>query len=83
MATKLTVPEGLDMSEPTAAAAGCQPDSSYCCRCDLLVGLDRLHVTGAEGAVEAGGLTVRVESPPAAMGCYSCGVLAKRGLAAL
>ncbi len=80
MATKLTVSEGLDVSEPTAAAVCCHPDLSYCSRCDLLVGLDGLRVTGVECdvecGVEAGGLTVWVESPAAPMGCPRCGVIA-------
>jgi transposase len=76
VATKLTVPEGLDVSEPTAAAACRHHDWSYCSRCDLLVGLDGLHVTGVERDVGVGVLTVRVESPPAPMGCPECGVIA-------
>ena len=65
------------MSEPTACvAARCHHDSSYCTRCDLLVGLDGLHVTGVERGDVEGLLIVRVESPPALMGCHSCGVIA-------
>jgi len=65
------------VSEPTACgAARSDPDSPYCSRCDLLVGLDGLHVTGVERDEGAGLLTVRVESPPALMGCVSCGVVA-------
>jgi transposase len=54
----------------------CHPASPYCDRCDLLVGLDGLHVLGVEHDVGAGLLTVRVESPPGLMGCRSCGVVA-------
>ena len=65
------------MSEPTACvAARCHHDSSYCTRCDLLVGLDGLHVTGVERDDIEGLLIVRVESPPALMGCHACGVIA-------
>ncbi len=49
--------------------------STYCDRCDLLVGLAGLHVVevarGGDGA-----LTVVVESEPGAMGSHRCGVVA-------
>lgn len=48
----------------------------YCSRCDLLVGLGDLHVTGVEFDHDVGLLTVGVESPRAPMGCPSCGVIA-------
>ncbi len=65
------------MSEPTACtAARCHHDSVYCSRCDLLVGLDGLHVLGVERHDDAGVLGVVVESPPVPMGCRSCGVVA-------
>lgn len=64
------------MSEPTACGvARCHHDSPYCSRCDLLVGLDGLHVTGVDRDVDVGMLTVRAESPPAVMGCRACGVV--------
>jgi hypothetical protein len=46
----------------------------YCANCDLLVGLDGLHVL----EVDAGSalLTVTVESPAGLMGCHACGVVA-------
>ena len=47
----------------------------YCDRCDLLVGLDGLHVTGVERD-EVGQLVVEVESEPTLMGCPACGVVA-------
>lgn len=61
------------MSDPTVCCAR-SPADEYCDRCDLLVGLDGVRVV----AVVAGPrrLTVTVESPPAAMGCPSCGVVA-------
>jgi transposase len=60
------------MPEPTSC---CLNPGGYCARCDLLVGLAGLHVTGVERD-EHGALTVTVESPPGPMGCPSCGVLA-------
>jgi transposase len=63
------------MSEPTAcAAARCHPSRGYCDSCDLLVGLEGLHVTSVER--DDAGLVVSVESAPAPMGCPTCGVLA-------
>ena len=65
------------MSEPTARiAARRHHPTSYCSRCDLLVGLDGLHVTVVEFDREVGLLTIRVESARAPMGCTSCGVVA-------
>src|SRR5690606_29843518 len=65
------------LSEPTArTAARCHPHSGYCSRCDLLVGLDGLHVTAVEFDEDVGLLIVRVESPRTLMGCPSCGVIA-------
>lgn len=47
----------------------------YCQRCDLLVGLPGLHVTGVDRDDRR--LRVQVESsPPAVMGCPTCGVVA-------
>ncbi|HEX5408133.1 MAG TPA: ISL3 family transposase [Pseudonocardiaceae bacterium] len=48
----------------------------YCSGCDLLVGLDGLHVIAVERDDDGAALTVRVESPPGPMGCRSCGVIA-------
>ncbi len=65
------------MSEPTACGdARSHHDSPYCSRCDLLVGLDGLHVTAVEFDSDVGLLTVRVESPARVMGCRECGVVA-------
>ena len=65
------------MPEPTAhAAARCCHDTRYCSRCDLLVGLDGLHVTGVDFDDDVGLLVVRVESSPGLMGCRACGVVA-------
>ena len=60
------------MSDPTS----CCPDGAqFCARCDLLVGLDGLHVIGVERHGN-GALTVMVESEPGLMGCPVCGVVA-------
>ena len=60
------------MSEPTSC---CRAFGDYCERCDVLVGLDGLHVIGVER--DAGGaLVITVESARTVMGCPSCGVLA-------
>ncbi len=63
------------MSEPTGYAAPCHHGDSYCINCDLLVGLDRLHVVCVERD-EGGGLRVTVESARQVMGCPRCGVVA-------
>jgi len=53
----------------------CRGAGGYCQRCDLLVGLPGLHVTGV--CRGDAGLRVEVESrPPAVMGCPRCGVVA-------
>jgi len=63
------------MTEPTSccAARGSSP-TVYCGNCDLLVGLDGLHVL--EVLVAEEGLRVKVESPSGLMGCPTCGVVA-------
>jgi hypothetical protein len=64
------------LSEPTArAVARCHHDTGYCTNCDLLVGLDGLHVIAVQRDAE-GRLRVVVESAPAVMGCRTCGVVA-------
>ncbi len=57
------------MTEPTlcCAARPCSFPSAYCGNCDLLVGLDGLHVVGVVLTDVA--LRIRVESPPGLMGC--------------
>ncbi len=65
------------MSEGTACSRA-RSASCYCSRCDLLVGLDGLHVisvrevSGQRGPV----LRVEVESPARVEGCRTCGVVA-------
>ena len=56
------------MSEPTACdAARCSSSHAYCDNCDLLVGLEGLHVLRVDRDAD-GALTVTVESAPALMG---------------
>jgi len=63
------------MNEPTACcAARCPFPTAYCGNCDLLVGLDGLHVIEVERGPDR--LTVTVESEPSVTGCRSCGVVA-------
>ena len=61
------------MPEPTSC---CRARSGYCDRCDLLVGLDGLHVLDVLRD-DGGGLVVDVESAPGPVGCPACGVLAR------
>lgn len=65
------------MSEGTACSRACSA-SCYCARCDLLVGLDGLHVTSVEEVATKRGvrLRVEVESPARVEGCVTCGVVA-------
>lgn len=56
--------------------ARCLRDWPYCRRCELLVGLDGLHVVAVERDRAGGGLSVAVESPPGPQGCPSSGVVA-------
>lgn len=55
--------------------------SCYCSRCDLLVGLDGLHVVAVREAVGRRGsfLQVEVESPLRVEGCRVCGVVMHTG----
>ncbi len=65
------------MSEGTACAS-MRTEGCYCARCDLLVGLDGLHVIEVADVTTKGGvrLRVEVESPARVEGCRSCGVVA-------
>ena len=60
------------MSEPTSC---CRVRGGYCERCDVLVGLEGLHVIGVDRD-DGGWLVVEVESEPTPMGCPACGVVA-------
>ncbi len=63
------------MSEPTLC---CRAPGGHCDRCDLLVGLEGLHVIAVERDDGSGraGLAVTVASAPGPMGCPRCGVVA-------
>jgi transposase len=63
------------LCEPTTGGCARRDAADYCDRCDVLVGLDGLHVTGVERTDT--GLTVTVESPPRPGGCPACGVIAQ------
>ncbi|WP_156875800.1 hypothetical protein [Ornithinimicrobium pekingense] len=60
------------MSEPTSCCRALCTGGAYCHNCDLLVGLDGLHVTAVDRAPDL--LTVTVESAPA----LTWGLSAKR-----
>ena len=70
------------MSEPTGCAGGCLrtdtvhdvSSTTYCGRCDVLVGLPGLHVIDV--AERDRRLVVTVESARAEQGCRVCGVIA-------
>lgn len=62
------------MCEPTTGACARRAGGSgYCARCDVLVGLEGLHVIAVS---DSGGLRVTVESPARVAGCPACGVVA-------
>ena len=61
------------MDDPTAC---CSAGGGYCDRCDLILGVDGLHVTGVERD-DRGRLVVTVESEPTVMGCPACGVVVR------
>jgi len=59
------------MGHPTSC---CRAVGSYCSRCDVLLGLDGVHVVDVVRSEE--GLRVTVETPPRLEGCRRCGVVA-------
>lgn len=63
------------MSEPTTCCPVCPAGGAYCDNCDLLVGLDGLHVVAVDRD-DGERLTITVESAPVVMGCPACGVVA-------
>lgn len=67
--------KGLEDARAYVVLPCCRAAGGYCDRCDLLVGLDALHVSGVDRD-DGGALTVTVESAPEPMGCRACGVLA-------
>ena len=62
------------MSEPTGCCCASTPPD-YCDHCDLLVGLDGLHVVDVDKTGH-GVLVVTMESAPTVMGCPTCWVVA-------
>ncbi len=62
------------MLHPTSGCASARSASSPCARCDLLLGLDSVHVEDVDRRNEL--LTVTISSPAAPVGCPSCGVVA-------
>ena len=64
------------MTEPTASTDACSADLR-CSRCDLLVGLEGLHVTAVQEVITRRGpfLRVTVETPARVEGCRACGVV--------
>lgn len=65
----------LDMTKPTICySPRCSSPAAYCRNCDLLVGLDGLHVLAVVTTDHH--LRVRVESPPGPTECLSYGVVA-------
>ena len=63
------------MPEPTTCIPACPAGHTYCDNCDLLVGLDGLHVIDVI-KTSRDVLVVTVESAPTVMGCPTCGVVA-------
>ena len=69
------IAKDLDVTEPTSCCRALGTGGTYCHNCDLLVGLDGLHVTAVDRAPDL--LTVSVESAPAPVGCPTCGTVAE------
>lgn len=62
------------MLHPTSGCADARSAADPCSRCDLLLGLDGVHVEDVDR--RDGLLIVTVSSPAAPTGCPSCGVIA-------
>ena len=62
------------MLHPTSGCAPARSTADPCSRCDVLLGLDGVHVEHVER--RDGLLVVTVSSPGAPFGCPSCGVVA-------
>jgi transposase len=77
IATKQIDRKASTVSEGTACSSALI-DRCYCSRCDLLVGLEGLHVLAVEEVTTGRGVVLRVdvESASRVEGCRSCGVLA-------
>lgn len=59
---------------PYATGCAAAPATDPCSRCDLLLGLDGVHVDAVERGQSL--MTVTVSTPWQPMGCPDCGVLA-------
>lgn len=62
------------MLHPTSGCADARSAACLCSRCDLLLGLDGVHVEAVDR--RDGLLVVTVSSPATPTGCPSCGVVA-------
>lgn len=62
------------MLHPTSGCVDARPATCPCPSCDLLLGLDGVHVEHVDRS--DGLLIVTVSSPPSPTGCPSCGVVA-------
>ena len=62
------------MLHPTSGCADARSASRPCSRCDLLLGLEGVHVEHVDRREDV--LVVTVSSPAGAMGCPACGVIA-------
>ena len=71
----LLIAKALDVNQPTSCCRGRSAGGTYCTNCDLLVGLEGLHVTAVRREPEL--LSVTIESAPVPAGCPSCGVVAE------
>jgi transposase len=71
----LLISEDLDVIQPTSCCRALGTAGAYCDNCDLLLGLEGLHVLEVDRGQEL--LTVTVESTPGPVGCPACGVVAE------
>ncbi len=71
----LLISKDLDVNQPTSCCRALGTGGAYCHNCDLLVGLDGLHVTDVRREPEL--LTVTIESAAEPAGCPTCGTVAE------
>ncbi len=71
----LPIAKDLDVIQPTSCCRALGTAGAYCDNCDLLLGLEGLHVTAVDRAPDL--LTVTVESTPGPVGCPGCGTVAQ------
>lgn len=71
----LLIFKDLDVIQPTSCCRALGTCGAYCDNCDLLLGLEGLHVLAVERGPDV--LTVTVESAPGPSGCLACGVVAE------